>query len=295
MLNEQNPDIIHSQGIRADFLNACVRRPAVRITTQRNDPLKDYPMLYGRLAGFTLAYVHYAVLRNLPVVVNCSYSLEISNKSRQLNSSTIQNGIDSDGSYLASDEEKKSIRYQLRLPQDALLFVSAGPLIPRKNPIELISTFREILDKHLGPRPLHLVILGDGPLVYKARETINSIDGIELRGQVNNVGDYMKAADCFLSASLSEGLPNAVIEALSWGTPIIISDIPAHREIHQLDKEIGSLFPLENRELLMRTILGFRPSSSACRAARAIVVNHFNADKMANRYQELYRTAAGAL
>ncbi len=55
-------DVVHSQGIRADFLNSTLKFPIARIATQRNDPFQDYPMLFGQVIGFTMAQAHSVIL-----------------------------------------------------------------------------------------------------------------------------------------------------------------------------------------------------------------------------------------
>jgi glycosyltransferase involved in cell wall biosynthesis len=40
----------------------------------------------------------------------------------------------------------------------------------------------------------------------------------------------MRAADLLVAPSLSEGMPNAVLEAMASGLPLVLSDIPGHRE-----------------------------------------------------------------
>jgi glycosyltransferase involved in cell wall biosynthesis len=87
-----------------------------------------------------------------------------------------------------------------------------------------------------------------------AKQLASQYSNISLKGKVIDVDEYLEAADCFVSASLSEGLPNSVIEALAWGLPIILSDIPEHREIQQIEKRSDDLFPVKNRRALTKLI-----------------------------------------
>ena len=136
----------------------------------------------------------------------------------------------------------------------------------------------------------HLCVLGDGPLLDATKRSAAQYGNISFKGKVDNVDDYLMAADCFISTSLSEGLPNSVIEALSWGLPTILSDIPAHREIHQIEKRSGDLFSLDNPHALTELIESFEISGTTAHFARSIVVNHLNADAMAGHYQTLYHS-----
>ncbi len=108
--------------------------------------------------------------------------------------------------------------------------------------------------------------------------------------------EYLEVADCFVPASLSGGggLPNSVIEVLALGLPIILSDIPAHQEIQQIQKISDDLFLVQNGRALTKLIQDFRPSDSAARAGRAIVVDHLNADVITNNYRSVYESLASA-
>jgi len=123
--------------------------------------------------------------------------------------------------------------------------------------------------------------------VQRLTEEFKNVTAI---GHVENVDEYLQAADCFLSASESEGLPNAVIEALAWGLPFILSNIPAHREIQLIRNEAGDLFPLRDHRVLTELIENFVPSDEATFAARSIASETLNANVMARRYQDLYES-----
>lgn len=56
-------------------------------------------------------------------------------------------------------------------------------------------------------------------------------DCVELCGFYQDVFPALTKADAYISASLSEGLPGSVIEAMSCGLPLILSDIAEHREV----------------------------------------------------------------
>ena len=54
-----------------------------------------------------------------------------------------------------------------------------------------------------------------------------------------SVWALMKKASVFVSLSAYEGCPNTVMEAMACGCPLVLSDIPAHREI--LDESVCAL------------------------------------------------------
>ena len=284
---ETNPtNVLHSQGIRADFLSSLSRQPCARISTQRNDPFQDYPKLFGTTAGSIAARIHKTILLNIPHVISCSFSIEDANVRRGIPCLTIQNGISTDHTFLVPRKTKLATRARLGLPQKPLLFISVGPLIYRKNALNLIRAFGQAAN----PSARHLVLLGAGPLMAKVQRLTEEFKNVTAIGHVENVDEYLQAADCFLSASESEGLPNAVIEALAWGLPFILSNIPAHREIQLIRNEAGDLFPLRDHRVLTELIENFVPSDEATFAARSIASETLNANVMARRYQDLYES-----
>jgi glycosyltransferase involved in cell wall biosynthesis len=155
---------------------------------------------------------------------------------------------------------------------DEILFVSATSFVDQNSPIELIKAFGEV---H-GKKRRHLVLLGNGPLLQTAKQLASQYSNISLKGEVTDADEYLEVADCFVPASLSGGLPNSVTEALAVGLPIILSDIPVHQEIQQIQKISDDLFLVQNRCALIKLIQNFRPSDSAARADRSIVMDHLN-------------------
>ena len=149
----------------------------------------------------------------------------------------------------------------------------------------LIEAFNRISNRDRGS----LIILGDGPLRPILEEVAG--DSIFLVGDVHNVSDYLTASDYFVSTSLSEGLPNTVLEALACGLPVIISDIDSHREIFhekggqscliRIDDGGCSLTAaLQKPEQQFRQIPSPSDDSPLC--------DIFSAKKMSFEYQSLY-------
>jgi glycosyltransferase involved in cell wall biosynthesis len=77
-------------------------------------------------------------------------------------------------------------------------------------------------------------LCGDGPMRPAVERMIHK-EGLSgrvfLPGYVLDPWSWMKRADVFVSVSLFEGMPNTVIEAMACGCPVVVSDIPQHREI----------------------------------------------------------------
>ena len=105
---------------------------------------------------------------------------------------------------------------------------------------------------------------------------------------MNNVGDFLTAADGFVSTSVSEGMSNSVLESLAHGVPVILSDIPSHQEILSYSNNAGVHFPVRDTRTLAEIIQNTRFTKNNSEAARSIITAHLNAQIMSKNYQNLY-------
>ncbi len=284
-LKRLQPDIIHSQGLRSDLLVTQLQGTFRNVSTQRNNPLRDYPALMGNIKGTIAARLHVWAFNRLSLVITCSKDIDITNADRTHATKVIYNGVDLSGlTPQLTPEEKVNKRAQLNLPVDGRLFIYAGPLIPRKNVVMLLEAFIDLENIRDN-----LVILGDGYLKYECQKLASEQQNIFSLGSVHNVTDYLHASDIFVSASRSEGMPNAVLEALAVGLPVLLSDIGPHKEILSHSPSAGWLFPTNNRAILTDYLMKVSPTPEKQRLARQLTHNHFGAHKMSTEYQKVYR------
>ena len=285
VLDELQPDVLHSQGLRADWLCSRLADFDKKVATQRNNPLQDYPSLMGQLKGAIAAQLHYRALTRLPVVVACSQAIADTNDRRGLSTRVIHNGVDLTlAKTPMNHEEQTAKRQSLGLPEAGRLFLYAGPLIPRKNPELLIRAMMSQVKQKDS-----LLVLGDGPLLSRCRNLANGATNIFLPGSVKSITDYLEVADICISASRAEGMPNTVLEALSTGLPVLLSDIQSHREILALSPAAGWLFQTDNLNGLLEKIDNITLSPENRHAARQLAVEHFSASGMSRAYQNLYQ------
>ncbi len=106
------------------------------------------------------------------------------------------------------------------------LIVAAGRLDENKNHAMLIHAFAKIADEY----PLmRLVIYGEGALRAKLEALVAEkglSDRIEMPGSVSDVADRICKARIFTLTSNTEGMPNAIMEAMALGIPVIATDCP---------------------------------------------------------------------
>ncbi len=113
---------------------------------------------------------------------------------------------------------------------------------------------------------------------------------IVLPGYVDDVWARMKSADVCVSVSRREGCPNAVIEAMACGCPLVVSDIPPHREL--LDDETAFFAdpadPPHVAEAIVQVLT--QPDKARRRAARAQArAEQWTPSTIAGQYEDVYR------
>jgi glycosyltransferase involved in cell wall biosynthesis len=143
--------------------------------------------------------------------------------------------------------------------------------------------------------PLVAVMCGDGPsrprLERMARE-LGLAGRVVFKGYVDNLWELMRGADAFVSLSRFEGCPNVVLEAMACGCPLVVSDIPAHREL--LDERSARFADPEETEQaaaeLKATLLS--GDEARARAARAKAAAR-PVEATARLYEHLYLSLLG--
>jgi len=147
---------------------------------------------------------------------------------------------------------REDARQTLGLPDDAFIFGNIGRLVPVKGQIYLIEAFAKIKDNF--PSAM-VAIIGEGRARDDLKAAIQRL-GLEKRvlllGNKENALQYIKAFDAFVMPSLSEGLPLALLEAMSGHLPVIGSDIDSMRSI--LEDCGGYIFPTKKAELLAQEL-----------------------------------------
>jgi len=144
------------------------------------------------------------------------------------NITTIHNAIDL--SYVNSISSI-SIRDRFSFDQDVFISISAGRFSEEKGQFYLVKAAEIAIRKN---EKLRFVLFGDGPDLPKIQAYIKDKDlggYIICPGFEVNILGFIKSADLLVNPSLSEGLPNVVLEALASETPVIITNVGGHPEI----------------------------------------------------------------
>lgn len=138
-------------------------------------------------------------------------------------------GLDLDRFVPLKEEEKEAVRKELHLNDGDVFAITVGNLIKRKNQLTLIEAVNRLDNPHL-----HLFICGDGQCYAELKKAASDLgigSQIHFLGFRKDVEKLCGAADIFLFASVQEGLPVAVMEAMACGLPIVASKIRGNRDL----------------------------------------------------------------
>jgi glycosyltransferase involved in cell wall biosynthesis len=167
------------------------------------------------------------------------------------------------------------------------LVAYVGRLSPEKNLPLLLDALAVLMRR----RPARAVLCGDGRLraVIQSRASALGIaDRVLLPGFVPDVWSRLKSSDVMVALSAFEGHPNAVLEAMACGVPLVVSDIAAHRAL--LD-ETSARFVGESADVIAAAIesaIVAGRSAERTRRARARVAE-LSIDLAVRRHEEIYR------
>lgn len=217
------PDILHSHCLRSFIFSSLYIDKTKKIMTLHSIVPTNYRYEFGIFLGFILnKLVDFCIYRH-DLAIGVSESVrDYYNLHKKKKISCVLNGIDLTGFEFCSIS-RIEIRSRLGIHHNDRLHIYTGSLSVRKRIIELVKLYNQL--------EIKLLVVGDGPLINDVK--LMAKDNIFVIGRVDNICTYLSASDTYVSFSRSEGMPNAVLEALSVGLPCILSDIPPHIEIEK--------------------------------------------------------------
>lgn len=276
------PDLCHSSGFIPDLILSELHDDRIkRVSSIFNYPYEDFPMEYGWLAGRIMAYLQINAVRKFDSVITCSNFIANKLSKSRLPLNVIYTGVPDDFFIPLGNDEITTKKKELRMPFDKIILLYIARFIPRKNARFLVEAFKKANNKKL-----FLLMMGDGEELEPCKQILDDENSIRYLGTCPGTLDYLQVSEYYISASLSEGFPTSVLEALSVGAQPILSDIDPHREMIEgicPDR----LFPLENNAVLVEILknLGNNTKQSEL---RFYLQNHYSASIMAKKHVELY-------
>lgn len=169
---------------------------------------------------------------------------------------------------------------------------AVGRFVPEKAFDLLVEAAGQLRDRGLDFR---LLIIGDGPGLPAVRERIAVLgleDRVALPGYTTDVDAQLARMDIFASSSIQEGLPVALLEAMSWALPVVATDVGAVAAAVGVDA--GRIVAPGNTTALAAALEDLLRSESLRNtlgaAARERVEREFSIASIAQRHLDTYRS-----
>ncbi len=286
IIKQENVAILCTHGYKPNILGFFASKmcgvPAIAISrgwTWENPKIRFYEALDRRF----LRYVNHIVAVSggqQEKIIACGVPQE--------KVSVIHNAINL-GEIPAASEP--FLRRQLGLPDDAIIIASAGRLSPEKNYAGMIEAARQVAAQN---NAVYFVIFGEGFLRSELEGKIAAA-GLEgrflLPGFRTDLQSVMHEIDIFMLPSLTEGLPNVVLEAFAVRKPVVATRVGGTPEVVQ-DGISGFLTTPDNTEFMAESVLKLAAEKELRRnmglAGNLYIAEHFGFEAQTRKYEELY-------
>jgi glycosyltransferase involved in cell wall biosynthesis len=300
ILKKEKPDIIHTHGkgpgLYGRIIGKILNTPVIH--TYHGFEYKSLSLLKQ--------WLHLLVENFLALIT--THHIFVSNGERdrarvikfldEENSTVIHNGVDYEdieNLYIERDSILQSIGYLSW--KNNILIGTISRLSPEKGIINLLLAFHQTLQKKNN---LRLIIVGGYPEEHKNYylrinqliEEKNLSKHVCILGYRGDALKILKCLDIYVSASLSEGLPISILEALASKIPTVATNISGNKDI-LCNSVFGLLVEKNSVDCLAEGIVKITELSQTekdfiTRNAHNRIKSHFSANEMVNKTTLLY-------
>lgn len=288
IIDFQKPDVVHAVMYQA--IQLC--RLAKGRTSHKFKLISSPRVSYRTRSAFTLLVDRVLKNRDDLLLAECESSrryLVSKLGYAPAKVKTIYNGIDIAG-WPVSKTDRQQKRLELRLSGQDLLVGIVGRLETQKGHAVLLEALAKVRQR----LPLRCVIIGEGPkrALLEAQIRRLSLDkAVWLLGERRDVTAWLSSLDIFALPSLWEGLPNALLEAMALGLPVVASAVDGVPEVVE-DNKNGLLVAARQPAALAKRLaeLAADPALRARlgREAQKTVFERFTLARMISEYESLY-------
>lgn len=288
LLRRVRPDVVVSFDYQANLLGRVVGRAAA------------VPTIVSSIRALELGGRHRDRLMRLTeplatvTTTNSDHVAEALLARRLLHpgrAAVIRNGIDVDGLARPSATRAR-VRRELGVDERTFLWLAVGHFRATKDyPTLFLAVARA---RARAPVPFRVAVAGGGPALaahQRAAADRGVADLVDFLGIRHDVPDLLAGADALVQSASSEGLPNAVMEALAAGRPVVATRAGGIPEL-VTDGHSGLLVDVRDAAALgdrMVELMALRPEQRAAIAAagQADVADRFGLERLVDEWERL--------
>jgi len=205
----------------------------------------------------------------------------------------IHNGVD-ERRFFADAAARARMRAELGIAENDFCIGCVGNLLPVKDHLTALEAVARVAGVM---RRWRLVIAGEGSERPRLEAFINQHPEwkarVSLLGTTDRIPELLNAMDVYLLPSISEGISNSLLEAMSCELPVIATERGGNPEV-VVDGKSGLLFPAGDTAKLAEQLLLLEgsPEMRAQLAKQAVsrVRQEFSIDSMVRNYARLYES-----
>ncbi len=205
---------------------------------------------------------------------------------------TLPCGADPDLFRPAAPVERSTLRARWNLPQEAAVITFTGRFVQEKRLPDLVGAFGLLASRRADAK---LVLVGDGALRQEIAwmvERSGLTPNVLFTGMLppEKVAEVLRLSDVYALVSHTEGIPCSLVEAVGCGLPCVVSDISGTKMVIQRD-DTGIRVPVSDIARLSAAFEDLLADPAKRerigRAARAVFLQHFTADRVREGYERL--------
>lgn len=289
-----HPDIIQTHAVKSHFLARLAglprRAPWVAFHHGYTWPTRR-AQAYNQLDRWSLRAARKVLTVSLPFRDEL-----VSHGVRRERIEIVHNAIRADwGSRGGTSAETVALRGSLGIPADRKVVLIVGRLSKEKDHITLIRALSRLQSRI----DTHLLIVGEGPSRSSIEQEIARLglaEHVTLTGHQPSAEPYYRIADLAVLSSLSEGSPNALLEAMAAGVPAVATAVGGIPEIVQDGESAVLVQPsdLEGMRAAMARVLIDEPGLGLQLAerSRTLVRERHSPEARVRKLIGIYRSMA---
>lgn len=287
-------DLIHCHLPWAGIVGRIAGKLAgVPVVYSEHNKWERYHAITFRLNKFTFGWQQ----KVIAVSADVAESIHRFYKQPMPDVQVVLNGVNTD-KFNPANSVGMDIKQQLNIPSTKKVIGTIAVFRTQKR----LQTWLEIAASiHAQNSDTYFIVVGDGPLkevIHQNARELKMDTYLHFAGLQTEVRPYLRCLDVFMMSSEFEGLPIALLEAMSMGCVPVCTRAGGIPELVK-DNENGVLVPIESPGELSDMVLDLLGNAKQLRelsvAARKTVIENFSIKRMTIEIEAIYKTQLGIL